>query len=70
MSSDRIVASDPEILDSGGTSVPSIQHIDTCYLVEERRVGVDVLAFKDSGGAFRERDSGRVKVARPKSRED
>jgi hypothetical protein len=67
---DRIVADNLKIFDGGGPGVPSTQHVSGSQFVEEGGVGVDALAFKDSGCAFRERDGGRVKVARPGRREN
>ena len=70
MSTDRIVICDPNVVDGGGTGVPPTQHIGGRHFVEKGRVRVDALAFKDGGGAFRERHSGRVEVMRPRSGED
>jgi hypothetical protein len=67
--SNRIVADYPEIFDSGGSGLPPTQHIGRCQFVEEGGVGVDALAFKDSGGASREQHISRVEVVRPRSGE-
>jgi hypothetical protein len=70
MSIDRIATDNPKIFDSGWTGVPPSQYVSGCQFVEEGGVGVDALAFKDRGGTFHERDSGRVKVVRPRSRKN
>jgi hypothetical protein len=69
VSSDCIVTDNPKIEEGGWSSVPPTQHIGRCQFGEEGGVGVDALAFKDRGGAFRERDIRGVKVARPRSGE-
>ena len=66
----RLIASFPMTRRSStvmGPCVPPTQHISGNQIAEERWVGGDALTFKDSGGTFRERHGGRVKVARPRS---
>ena len=70
VSSDGIVTDNPKILHSGWTGVPPTQHISGRQFVEEGRVLVDALAFKDRDSALHERHISRVKVVRPKTGED
>jgi hypothetical protein len=68
----RLIASFPMTRRSStvmGPCVPPTQHISGSQIVEERWVGGNALAFKDSGCTFRERHITGVKVGRPGSRE-